>query len=217
VYFEKKAFAEVMESSLHTVIAQSWEWDSFPVFGSLVIIRDDSRTIFVLVSDIKTGSSDAARYPYPFRKTHEELLRDHPQIFEFLKTTFTGLVLGYQELEKGSLEKSFGGVFGQIMHLLPSEPAKIHAFIEPCPEQLAKQFFDQDYYLPALFSIGSQGFNFNELLLAVIRYQILTTGMSLERLQGLLQKLSLLMGQDYRQFKLLLQRIEPLVKSLEKG
>ncbi len=96
-----KPFAEVIESSLHGWLAQSWQWDTFPSFGSIVTIQGKKRTHFGIVHQIQTGSMDPVRYPFPYQKTEEELLKEQPQIFEFLKTTFSCLIIGYQE--KGSI------------------------------------------------------------------------------------------------------------------
>src|SRR5690349_14278413 len=96
-----KPFAEVIESSLHGFLAQTWQWDNFPAFGSLVTVTSNKRTHLAIVHQIKTGSMDPIRYPFPYQKTEEELLAEQPQIFEFLKTAFSCLTIGYQE--KGKL------------------------------------------------------------------------------------------------------------------
>ena len=82
------AFAEIMESSLQTFVGQCWEWDKTPQFGSLSNYPEPKRTIFALVYQIQTGSMDPVRYPFPYKKTYEELLaraasnlrvfKDHP-------------------------------------------------------------------------------------------------------------------------------------------
>ena len=78
-----KPFAEVIESSLHTWLAQSWQWDETPTFGSLVTVTTPKWTLFGLVATVQTGSLDSMRHPFPYKKTHEELLTEQPQIFEF--------------------------------------------------------------------------------------------------------------------------------------
>ncbi len=193
-----KAFAEVIESSLTGFLAQSWQWDAFPSFGSLVMINSKKRTLFGLVHQIQTGSLDPVRYPFPYQKTEEELLREQPQIFEFLKTTFSCLIVGYQEV-------------GAINYLLAPEPAKIHAFIEPVSVDLAKQFLYKDRYLPLLFSMSTMMFNLDEVLLALLKYQENLGLLSADKMDAFVQELSLLTGNDYRRLKLFLQRVEILV------
>jgi hypothetical protein len=193
-----KAFAEVIESSLNGFLAQSWRWDSFPAFGSLVMVQGKKRTIFGLVHQIQTGSLDPVRYPFPYQKTEQELLQEQPQIFEFLKTTFSCLIVGYQEA-------------GIMHYLIAPEPAKIHAFIEPVPTDLSKQFLYKDRYLPLLFSMASTVFNLDELLLALLKHQADLNLLSSDKLDTFVQNLSLLTGNDYRRVKLFLQRVEPLL------
>ena len=62
------AFAEVIESSLHGFLAQSWKWDQFPSFGSIVTIETKQRIVFGIVHEVKTGSMDSMRYPFPVSK-----------------------------------------------------------------------------------------------------------------------------------------------------
>ena len=88
-------FAEVIESSLDHYTAQCWEWKQFPTFGSLVSIQDKELQVLGLVTGIQTGSMDPSRTPFAYQKTEEELEREQPQIFAFLKTTFTVQACGY--------------------------------------------------------------------------------------------------------------------------
>ena len=90
----KEPFAEVIESFLDSYLAQCWQWDDVPDFGSLVFTRRDKNTIFGIVTQIQTGSSDPIHYPFPYKKTEEELMAEQPQIFECLKTTFRVQIVG---------------------------------------------------------------------------------------------------------------------------
>ena len=89
-----KPCAEIIESSLQTFLGQCWQWDIMPQFGSLVIAQNGNRPLFGLVYQIQTGSMDPTRYPFAYQKTHEELRAEQPQIFEFLKTSFSCLCVG---------------------------------------------------------------------------------------------------------------------------
>ncbi len=88
-------FAEVIESSLDHYTAQCWNWKQFPTFGSLVSIQDKELHILGIVTNIQTGSMDPSRTPFAYQKTEEELEREQPQIFAFLKTTFSVQACGY--------------------------------------------------------------------------------------------------------------------------
>ena len=195
---KNKAFAEVIESSLHGWLAQSWQWDMFPAFGSLVTINEKNRTLFAIVHQVQTGSMDPIRYPFPYQKTEEELLREQPQIFEFLKTTFSCFTIGYQEK-------------GKLFYMLAPQPPKIHSFVEPVSKELSKQFFSKDKYLHGLFSLSSQIFNLDELLLALLKQQAALNILTEEKVQSFMQNYSLLSGNDYRRIKMFLQRVEHMV------
>ncbi len=191
-------FAEVIESSLSGFLAQSWKWDNFPTFGSLVTIKEKKRTLFGIVHQVQTGSMDPVRYPFTYQKTEQELLREQPQIFEFLKTTFSCLTVGYQE--KGS-----------ICYLLAPEPPKIHSFVCFAPTELQKNFFSSEKYLHILFGLSSQIFNVDELILAILQQHATLNILTSEKLNKCMQTYSLLTGNDYRRIKLFLQRVEHMI------
>lgn len=193
-----KSFAEVIESSLHGFLAQTWQWDHFPSFGSLVAVTSNKRTHLAVVHQVKTGSMDPIRYPFPYQKTEEELLAEQPQIFEFLKTTFSCLTIGYQEK-------------GKIFYLIAPEPVKIHAFVEPINPDLAKQFFFSEKYLHVLFGNAGEIFNLDELLLALLKNQDQLGIATHEKVNNFMQTYSLLTGNDYRRMKLFLQRAESTI------
>jgi hypothetical protein len=191
-----KHFSEVIQSSLTNFIAQSWVWDVYPTFGSLVTIESNKRTIFGLVHHIQTGSMDPTRYPFPYQKTEAELLAEQPQIFEFLKTSFTCQVLGYQEK-------------GKIYYLLAPEPPNIHAFVGHASKEQQQLFFAHDAYLHLLF--GAQLQNLDELLLALLKQQQELNILGENKLDHFIESFSLLTGNDYRRLKLFLQRVEKVV------
>ena len=156
------------------------------------------RTVIGIVHQIQTGSMDPMRYPFPYQKTEEELLNEQPQIFEFLKTTFSCLTVAYLD-------------HGTMFYMLAPEPVKIHAFVTPASAEISKQFFYKNNYLHVLFGLSHQVFNLDELLLAVIRHQAALDTLSADRIQNFMQTFSLLTGNDYRRLKLFLQRVEPLL------
>lgn len=192
---QEKYFAEVIESSLTGWLAQSWAWDAFPAFGSFVAIEEKKRTIFGIVHQVQTGSMDPIRYPFPYQKTESELLLEQPQIFEFLKTTFTCATIGYQEK-------------GTIHYLISPEPPKIHSFIAHPSTEITKIFFANTRYLHLLFTHSAQIFNIDELMLALLKQHISLNICTKEKLNSFMNTYSLLTGNDYRRIKLFLQRAE---------
>jgi len=197
---DKVHFAEVIESSLHDWKAQCWKWNTFPAFGSIVTIKSGLRTIFGIVHQVKMGSMDPTRYPFPYQKTEEELMREQPQIFEFLKTTFSCITIGYHQN-------------GKMYYLLSPQPPKIHTFVANATTEESKQFFTNDKYLHLLFGLSGQIFNLEELLLAMINYQATLNILSKEKINNFIETFSLLTANDYRRLKLFLQRVEPLLQT----
>src|SRR5579863_5171060 len=190
---QERYFAEVIESSLTGWLAQSWQWNTFPSFGSLVTIEEKKRTLFGIVHQVQTGSMDPMRYPFPYKKTEEELLQEQPQIFEFLKTTFSCVVIGYEEKYT-------------ISYIIAPEPPKIHSFVTYPTEETRKAFFSNSRYLHLLFTHSSHIFNMDELVLAIIKNNSALSLFSPEKLHTFMQTYSFLTGNDYRRIKLFLQR-----------
>jgi len=195
-----KAFSEIIESSLQGFVAQCWQWDDFPSFGELITIESGKQTIFGLVHQIQTGSMDPVRYPFPYKKTEEELKKEQPQIFEFLKTTFSCITVGYQEK-------------GKLFYLSCPKPPKIHAFACHTDIETSKNFFADLRYLNLLFGQGGQLCCMDELLLALIKQQKNLGIMKPEKISAFVDMFCLLTGNDYRRLKLFLQRAQPLLQS----
>lgn len=189
-----KPFAEVIESSLHSFKAQSWQWDRFPTYGSFVTITQSSHTYIGLVYDIATGSMDPTRYPFPFQKTEEELKKEQPQIFEFLKTTFCTITLGYYHK-------------GVMTYAAPPHPAKMHAFIAPITIEMQREFLTKPYYLHRIFSLSNHIANVDDVLIAMLSEQHRTTPLSASFINTFMHTYCLLTGNEYRRIKLFLQRI----------
>jgi hypothetical protein len=189
------AFAEVIESSLNSFTAQSWKWDTFPKFGSLVQVQNGLSTVYAIVHQVQTGSMDPQRTPFTYQKTQEELLAEQPQIFAFLKTTFSCLILGYQEK-------------GKIYYTLSPEPPKIHAFVSSLETDALKTFFYHDTYLHTLFSAGQHIYNPDELILALFKQHQDLGLLTKSKLHQLIETFSLLTGNDYRRLKLFLHRVQ---------
>lgn len=195
-----KPFAEVIESSLQGWTAQSWQWNNVPAFGSLVTIKTDNRILFGIVYQSQTGSLDGSRYPFAYQKTHEELLKEQPHIFEFLRTTFSCLFIGFIDLRKNNSSSS-------IIYRLAPEPAPIHSFIETIDNDYLEQFFQSEHYLHLVFQASDMG-NIDELLLALLSTIKHNNKLYGKALSLFLDTFSVLIGNDYRRLKLFLQRIE---------
>jgi hypothetical protein len=187
-----KSFAEIVESSLEQCTAQSWQWDTIPAFGSLVTIQNPDHLLLGVVHTISIGSSDAGRTPFTYQKTPEELLRDQPHIFAFLKTTFSCLIVGYVQGE-------------ETIYTLAPRPAHIHAFVQLAAPETVVQFFATASYVHCLFGVHGSIALMDELLLALLKqYQ---TTLSRDALHACLQAYMLLVGNDYRRMRLFAHRV----------
>jgi hypothetical protein len=185
-------FAEIVESSLQQWTAQSWSWDKFPNFGSLVVVEQSDLHLYGIVSQIQTGSSDPTRMPHVYKKTENELLQDQPQIFEFLRTVFTCIPISYKSMQ----------VCDQIIYSLPIKPAKIHAFVRDMTYEEKKELHITNC-LPTIFN-NSNLYNIDELLLALIN----ELRQDRDSIYNFLENYSLLCGNDYRRMKIFISRIE---------
>ncbi len=191
-------FAEIIESSLSTWRAQCWDWEVIPAHGSLLTVTSGSRTIFGLVHASTTGSHDQQRTVYAYKKSEELLKQEHPHIFEFLTSTFECITLGYLE--------------GTAMrYQIAPTPPKIHAFVTAPDEAHLRLFFSQEQYLHTLFAHEDQLFSLDDLLLALLEELGRSNSLTPERFKRFMQTFSLLTANDYRRFKLFLQRAQPLL------
>lgn len=192
------AFAEVVESALHSWKAQCWHWDTVPHFGELVTITAAKRTIFGIVHQIETGSSDPHRLPFAYQKTEEDLLREQPQIFAFLQTTFSCITVGFAENN-------------HLWYQWVPQPPKIHAFVASATPEHYAQFFESDQYLNILFGLSQTISQPDELILAILNRMAEQKLLSPERFSLFIESFSLLTGNDYRRLKLFLQRVDSLL------
>jgi len=186
-------FAEIIQGNLSQWTGQCWKWDNMPKFGSLVITSHGPLKIFGIVHTITTGSMDPIRFPAPYQKTEEELLREQPQIFEFLQTTFTCVTVGHEENYK-------------IFYHLPEHPPKIHAFIENANIEECRIFFASEQFLHLLFNLSSQLSNIDELLLALLKNLNEKKVLNNTNFLEFIETLSMLYKNDYQKLKIFLKR-----------
>ena len=195
-------FAEIVDSSLSQCIAQSWSWDLFPDYGSIVVIETEDIKYFSIISEITTGSLDPVRVPIAYKKTEAELLRDQPQIFEFLKTSFTCLVLGY--IDNKDLN---------ISYLTPSKPPKIHSFIRNISSVELNNFINNYDFLYLIFNNSGNIGSIDELLLAFfknISQKNISKQINVSEFANLFINL---IGKDYQRLRLFLARLELIINS----
>lgn len=196
----QSAFAEIIESSLQSWVAQTWQWDTIPSFGSLVTIaHEDASYTLGIIYAIQTGPQDPHRKPIPYQKTEEELKRDQPHIFDFLQTTFSCLTVGFYEK-------------GQIYYQIPTQPPKIHAFVTPASDEIYEAFFNDNRYLHILFD-QSHRYNIDELLLTLLQNMKQRQLLDKQTITQFIDRFSLLTNNDYHRLKCFLHRATPIITS----
>ncbi len=197
-----QSFAEVIEGNLSSWIGQCWIWNNIPEFGSLVITTNNEIKMYGIICNIQTGSNDPARKPIAYQKTEEELLRDQPQIFEFLQTKFNCIAVGYEQ--KNSL-------FDHI----PSKPAKIHSLFYTANNDEYRSFFSNNQFLNILFNQQFQILNIDELLLAIIKNLHEKKCLNKDNLHDFIETFSILCKNDYQKLKIFLHRIQSMMPNLQ--
>lgn len=191
-------FAEVVESSLQLWTAQSWQWDELPNFAALMAVEEQNRTVFGIVAQSATTSWHGDRTPFAYQKTEAELMREQPQIFELLRSTFTCLTAGYQAMGE------------PITHCYAPRPPKIHSFVRPANDTEIIEFFSNDRSIPMLFA-AAHHVNLEELLLGLVQFRIQKGLFEPRHYTQFIDTLSLLSGNDYRRLKIFLHRLQPLI------
>jgi len=146
---------EVLESSTPRFTAQARELAGAPAFGSVVRIDNGESSYYAVVSAANTGSIEPNRRPGAYGLNREQLEKNQPQIFELLKTDFSGILIGYSEN-------------GLYYGYLPPSPAQIHSFVYSCAEAEIRQIADNANYLRQLCTANLEGAD--ELVAATLRF-----------------------------------------------
>lgn len=196
-------FAEVIESSIARFTAQSWTWNQVPEYGSLVEVTTQEHRIIGIVTDITTGSHDPVRKPFTYQKTQAELLRDQPQIFAFLKTSFTVQIIGYYEEQHTC-----------FLYLLPTKPVELHTFVKETPAENYAEILENPLYLSILFAFQTTINQLDELLLALLKKYSTQKIITLNTMHAFCSAYSLHTNNDYKRLKLFLQRSSSFLPQL---
>lgn len=135
---------ETIAVSIREIQAQSYDLYGAPSFGSFVHVASTAPgvEIYAVVQDIRTEPVDPSR-PVVARgaelSCEEAIYEENPHLQRVMRTRFTAVVVGYT-------------LGGQVFHLLPPQPPRIHGFVFSCtPEEVAA---------------FTQGFGFLRLLMA---------------------------------------------------
>jgi hypothetical protein len=154
--------------------------------------------MYGIVHAITIGPLDTQRTVFAYKKTEEQLKKDHPHIFEFLISTISCISLGYKE-------------GAQMRYQIAPTPPKIHAFVSAPTHEELQDFFQDEHFLHMLFAQSDQLTSLDDLLLALIEQMALSKSLTHERFTRFIHTFSLLTANDYRRLKLFIQRVQPLL------
>lgn len=188
---------EILEASTSEFLAECYELNVAPPFGSLVKTKVDNIEVFALVQNIGTASREPGRLPTALGKhenTEEEIFSSHPQLTKLLRTCFKALVVGYQEGDS-------------IKHSLPPKTACIHSFVFRCDENEIRKFCHSFDFL-LLMAASRTEIPVEELIAASLRQMSLVQQDPETFLINAGKRLVLLYSGDYNRLNHLLRSIK---------
>jgi hypothetical protein len=191
---QESAFAEVVESTLQTFSGCCWKWNVAPEFGSLIKVQQQEKLIYAVVYDIKTTTLDPMREVHVYQKTEEEMRKEYPHLFDFLKTTFQALVIGYLDQN-------------QCKYQRPKTPVKLYSFIEHPEQNELQAFFSHVKSMSLILNPGIIIEQYEDLLCSIIETQKKLHILSQDRLTSIMTQYAFSTNASYRQLKHFFDRI----------
>ncbi|MDI6715740.1 MAG: hypothetical protein QME63_02200 [Actinomycetota bacterium] len=183
---------EVIQVYTTRFLAQSDNLLNPPYFGSFVRAESQGMSIYGLVFNVYETSIDPNRRAMAFGIEREELLKQQPQIAEFLKVEFEAAVIGFNDA-------------GRIRAYLPPFPPRIHSFVYPCSKQ---EVLDLTEDLEFIRSINSlPGLPVEELVAASIRLAYRERGSDRNFLVRAGQEIAQLLKDEYEKARSIIRRI----------
>jgi len=150
--------AEVIESSTRTFVAEVYEDDDAPAFGTWVRVDGDGeRDIYGLVSHVEIGSYDGNRQPVALGVSESDRQREWPMVQELLRTTIRAQILAFRDEH------------GRVRQTLPARPPGIHAFVYGCTDDHVQQMSTPYDFLRTLVTHPDAGVPVDDLLVAVLQ------------------------------------------------
>ena len=135
------------------------------------------------------------------KKTEDELLKEQPQIFEFIRTTFTCITIGYYENN-------------QVFYQIAPQPPKLHSFISHISKDFMEIFFKTNSFLHVLIGSSNHIENMDELLLAYLKHLNDHKIMNLKYIETFIRDFANLIDNDYRKLKNIAERIQNIVEKV---
>ena len=154
--------------------------------------------VYALVCGSMTTSVEPSRRPSAFGLNEDDLRAQQPQIFELLRTEFTGLLIAYSEGEGKELRRH-----------LPPKPPRIHALVMPCSVIEVQALTEDLGFLRALLTFSSTlaGVPSDELVAACLRHARDAHGNDRGFLLMAGKTLALLLADDYERLQAILRNV----------
>lgn len=190
--------AEVIEASTGEFVAQSYEVNQAPPFGSLVRTSDGEADLYGVVYQVTTSGVDPGRRAVALGQGEDDpdaIYRTHPQLRQLFRTDFHARVVGF-------------GAEGRIAHIIPQRPARVHGFVHLCTDQALCQFTAALDFLPLMMA-AQPTTPVEELLAAFLRRAAAARpdGERRDFLVGAGKELALLLRGDVRRLSVVLERL----------
>ncbi len=148
---------ETIAVSIREFQAQSYDLYQAPAFGSFIHVASTAPgvEIYAVVCDIATGPIDASR-PVIARgaelENEDQIYAENPHFQHVMRTSYDAVVVGYLQS-------------GQVQHLLPPQPPRIHGFVYACTPEEVNAFTQGLGFLRLLLTAQAS----NDLLSACVR------------------------------------------------
>jgi hypothetical protein len=154
------AVGEVIAVATSGFVAQSYELNEAPAFGSLVLTHGpDGRVHYGLCYGTETGSIEPGRHALAWGSAGDDesdIYARQPQLAHVLRTTFSCVLVGYHDAT------------GAIVQRVPPQPPRVHERVWTADEAAARAFFEDLAYLRFLLRSGVE--TVEDLMAASIGY-----------------------------------------------
>src|SRR5262245_31672281 len=112
----QRRVGEVVEARTAELVAQAYQLDGAPAFGSLVRVGDGQTHVYGFVCQVTSGSLDAGRRVSARggdEPDEQALFDNNPELGQLLRTEFSALIAGFRESDR-------------VVQRLPPHPPRLH-------------------------------------------------------------------------------------------
>jgi hypothetical protein len=193
-------FGEIIESSLKTIKVLCWDAQKLPRFGSIVSCSFNAITAYGVITEMVTESVDAQRTPFAFKKTDAELRREQPQIFSFIQTICTIVIVWH---EKAETKLKFNTLS------IPT-PAPLHTWAHTTDTNLLRLVITNRFLLDALSDrISPEAID--DCIIALVTEAALNNSLSKTELVTFIESYSQELNHSLKRAQRFLQHMEMLL------